>query len=492
MNKKVIFLLAALSLGVLTFGLLKQNSIKDNKVYNVQDKQPPKDITKIVPQDTGTTGNKFYDVGEYEKKLDKDAIFLTVTPDKTHILYMTPSPLMDRSKNRVIKGRTNIDLDIVDWNLSTGIKTNQGPFLNPLDGSAGNSTFITYISWNQAGDKCALGSEGVITHYEHVNGSWKITGSGTTDTVGHFFWSPDSSSNQDTQVLGSSGKKAANLLGKLNEAVYFGITVDRNSVNPLLSTYSTVLTDARGNIIDELAPGTFRDNFGKSVLIINPNRTVSFIKDCYLAKAPIKLTDETVYDSAFVFDGGFYYITEDKESSNNGFILHRMDGNAKEVSTCKISGSSLLLYPDGKNGYVNGEKLEAVDFQNGVVTPMLTAPEQNNDIISVLNSALKDVKNSLMSDIPLPTTYFTAGAYNSTKRLISSAFKGFSDSYKAQLLALNPDVRAVLTSVSMTDDCHAAASVYLSFKLLLIPDVSDIYQIKLVKENGQWKISSIQ
>lgn len=499
MNKKVLFLLSAIFLGALGFGLLRFNSIKDNKIYTVEEKQPSKDNAALNSGIKFETKGKFYDASEYRNKIGKDDIFVAASKDKKHIFYMTPENSKGKIKVNVIKGRTNVEMNLIDWNLTDNSRT-----------TISSDTFITSVNWNPSGDHAAFAGTAKMFTYG-LNKSLSH-GEITDRTMDTLFWSPDnktiyafdayypvdgitfSADGTSTSIIGenSYGKSNVSFMGKINDNTYFAAVSDTNSDSSPLSSYRTVIADAKGNILSDLCPGFYKDSYGKSILIRNMDRTLSFIKDFNLLKTPYKLTRESVYDSGFVFDGGFYFITEDTTDTNNGFILHRMDRSRKEIWSWKISGSSLLLSSEGTKGYVNGEKLEVVDFQAGTVTPTRNVPTDTDMIESALNLAVKNIKVNLLGGGSLSSIHLGSGAYANISKYLSKNLKGIPASYKLLLLALNPEERVVMTDLDIADDTHATATVNLSVQSYKMPEFSDVYKINLIKEDSQWKISDIR
>lgn len=509
MNKKVLILLTVVFFTILTFALVKLNSISDNKLYTVDKNSSYKSGTNGNSNIDGGIENKFYDVSAYESKLaeaaskntvDKNAILLTVSKDKTHIFYMVPTFRVDKPDTKVIKGRTNLYMDLVDWDLKTGDRY-----------SLSLVPFITSVNRNPNETLAAFRGESYLLHYSFID-ALRERNIITDKPIESASWSPDGTkvyyedasmpycgseqiadnniSEPYKDIDGTHNSRDVILKAKINSNAYFAIVQSINSANSLLSSCSTVIADSSGNILTELCAGIYKDSFGRAVLVKNLDHTVSYIKDFNLEKQPYKLTDDIVYDSAFIFDGGFYYITEDKESQSNGFILHRLDTNKKELQTFKISGSRLFLSPDGKKGFVNGEKLEAVDFMKGTVTPTI-APGSEDELIKVLNLALKDVKASVLSTIPLNPEYFTEQAYSNVTKLIDNAFKGIPSSYEALLKSLKPEEQAVMLSENKINDSTAEVKLKLSASVYWLKELSSIYDIKLIKENGQWKITDV-
>ena len=124
----------------------------------------------------------------------------------------------------------------------------------------------------------------------------------------------------------------------------------------------------------------------------------------------IKLTEEYVYDTEYIYDGYVAFIIKSPNIENNMFLLTISDQSGTTVAQAEVSGSCLTLSPDGKTGALNGPSLEQVNFtefikntgKQGIIYPKSSLSSDNpelEDIYTAIRGSM-DIyfRNDILGD----------------------------------------------------------------------------------------------
>lgn len=498
MNKKVIFALTLVVIVVLSYIGLTRNSIKNDKVYPIEDETPSKDIVKIDSEIRSKSNNEFYDVSSFTDDLNADSILVTVSKDGDSIFYLSPSLAKEKDSSRILKGRTSLKMALFRKQLSTGKATEVAPSI----------PFITSAKWSPNGNFVAFRAEGFALLYSLDKNSAVMQKELSKEPIEDISWSTDSKKLYleyttipnggviyvDSLKLAQSYELKEEIFPKdsLEGNYYFGVKQNINTSTAMLSTCITLIMDDQGKKLVGLSPGIYKDSFKKSVLLKNLNNTYSYIKDFSSDNKPIKLTEKVVYDGGFLYDGGIYYITESTNSTENKFTLHRLDKTGKEITSYEILGSTILLMPDGKRAYVNGPNLEFIDFESNTIPARSDKKYMEYEVISTLSSALRDVKHSLTSGETIKNSpYFTSSASSEVDRLINMAYSSVSDSFRDLYISLNPEDRVLLNNLTIKENHTADAELQITVRTYWLKEFKGTCKVKLIEDSNQWKINEI-
>lgn len=499
MNKKITLALSAIFIGAATFAAFSTNSLKDDRLYTVQEAIPPKDLAKIDSEIRSKSSKSFCDISGFTEKLKEDAILVTVSSDKDSLFYMTPSMVKGKAKGLILKGRTSIDTTLYKKQLSTGKITEV----------AANIPFITSAAWSPDGSFVVFKSEDFVLLYSIKDETSLMEKELAKEKIEAVSWCEDGKKlyleyssipnggviYMDSLKLAQSYEIREEVFPKdsLDDGSYFAVDQNINTSAALLSTCSTLVMDHRGKELVNLAPGIFKDSFQQSVLLKNLNNTYSYIKDFSSNNIPVKLTEKVVYAGGFLYDGGLYYITETENSLTNSFTLHRLDNSGKELADFEISGSSILLLQDGKTAYVNGPGLETINFEANTISSKTTAQSEKDDLLLTLAAGIKDVKSSITGSSSIKSSpYFAPSAAASVDYLLSNVKTGISEGFKDLYTTLNPEELIVLKSLNLFGNNKAEAEIQVTARTYWIKAFNEVYKLQLVKNNGQWKINELR
>jgi dipeptidyl aminopeptidase/acylaminoacyl peptidase len=498
MKKQIIIILIIIFTGFLGFSFFSDSGVKDDKLYTVLEREPSTDIIKIDSEIRGKGKNNFYNIDDFLLELRRNEIFVTASTDKKLMFFMSRYNSKEEHEPVVLKGRTSTIMNLYMKELSTGKITE----------IASKIPFITSVSFNPEGTLAVFTGEDLALLYNLEQKRILMKKELEKEQIEAVSWSPDGkklylqySSIPNGGILYTDSLKLTQsyelpeeifIKDTLDDSSYFGVTQNLNSTSALLSNCSTIIVDKQGNKVMDLAPGIYKDSFKKSVLLKNLNNTYSYIRDFSASTKAEKLTEKVVYDAGFLYDGGLYYITEAEGSLYNQFTLHRLDNTGKEAAVLEISGSSLLLLPDGKKAYVNGPNLEFIDFEENSSKGGAEVDSTDNSLFQALGSALKDVKDSLLGNNAIGSSaYFTSPALKTVNSLLSKANSSVSEGFRDLYISLNPEEKVVLRKLSLLDDSNAEVEVEVTVSTFWIKEFKESYRLKLIKDNDQWKISGL-
>lgn len=501
MKKTLIIALSAILIATILYSFYSHGSVKNNKVYTAEDSESTKDIVKIDSDIKDRGKNNFFDISRYTSKLKQGEIFITVSKDKNTIFYMIPSFLTPstykENKAVVLKGRTSQTVNLYAKDLST----------DDITVIALNIPFITSYGLNKEGNLAFFKGEEYLLLYNIRDKKSLMEKELAKVKVDAASWSRDGKKlylqyynipngaviYTDTLKLVEAYELPDEIFYKdaFNEDSYFGVIQNLNSSNTLLSNCSSAIINNQGERLKDLGNGIYADSFEKSVLLKNLNNTYSYIINFTSSKNPIKLSEKLVYDAGFLYDGSLFYITEADDSLRNMFILHRVNKYGNEVDSFEISGSSLLLLPDGKQAYVNGPDLEFVNFENNSMSAYGSLSPIDSEIISNLYSALKNFKTNAIEGKSIKVSpFFTEAAANTLDTLLADLKGSLSESFISLYLSSNPEGRAVITNFNQINDFSAEMELLITVRTYWTIDFKETYKIAIIKDKNHWKVSS--
>lgn len=130
----------------------------------------------------------------------------------------------------------------------------------------------------------------------------------------------------------------------------------------------TVVIDKNGQVVKVVGKGRFRDSYGRSVLQVGESLFgLYYTADINLSDDPVKLSEEYIYDARYIYDGKIAYIIKSPEVEQNLFLFCISDQQGKLLKQIEVTGSCLVLSPDGKSVFIKGERDEEIDLTSMVV-----------------------------------------------------------------------------------------------------------------------------
>ena len=116
-------------------------------------------------------------------------------------------------------------------------------------------------------------------------------------------------------------------------------------------------------MIKIIGQGIYKDSYLGSVLLLGNDRFGLFlVADINQVSKGFLLTEQYVYDAKFLPGGRIAYITRPEEVRDNRFQLTICAADGEVLQRLSISGSGLLLSPDGRYGCVSGPGAEVIDL----------------------------------------------------------------------------------------------------------------------------------
>lgn len=360
---------------VLLFALTgcSEEKIKDNQVYVVEEN---------ISNEGESVQNNLVTKGlipfEEYKYLNEDEEYgrILLAADSNYKYYMEiDRDIKDVIDSEIIKGENKQLVKIFKID-----KRNEEQELIAV-----SVPFVSQVKWNK--DQTIIGFCGGnrLTVYNTVTNKLLLEDLLVEDEISYFAWSPKEANKLYTEKenLANSSiyytdlqkrvefyetKEDLYYKGNLDNQYYYAskwLVVDKNDkTKTRKDIINTFVIDDKGLIVKDLGEGRFRDSYKKSVVKIGENGFgLYYIKDINNPDKTKKLTGKYIYDVKFVGDGKIAYIVEGSDISKNFFLLKIIDENSKLVDVFEVSGSSMVLSPNGKSGYIGGPLLEKVNFE---------------------------------------------------------------------------------------------------------------------------------
>jgi hypothetical protein len=509
-NKKVLLLILSAVLFILaaSFELYKGSAPRENKLYIVREKEANRDISAIDSSITARVPSPFYELPSALTDDSHEQIPVTLSPDKRYLYFMAPSIVKVKAgRPTVIKGPTTIYMSLIKKELSTGKSSVIIPEL----------PFITTVKWSPNGNIAAFSGGGKLTVYDAVEEREILAEELKNEQVQYFGWSPDGKKLYTEQsnlpngfLLYTDIKKKVEPY-EVKEDIFFKLPIDKSYyygtkqiIKPtsLLgsSSCSTVVADKNGSAIKELAEGCLRDAYDNSLLIIDRDGYLKFIKDHNLPEKIRQITRERVYDAKFVNGGGFAFTTMNNSIDSNTFFLHVADNNGEEIGKFEVSGSSFLLHPDGNSAYAAGELRERIDFIKNICLPSLPAESyasEQESILRTLRGALQIVQNYIITsevDTALASSYFDTSAMIKQLSYIDSKNLWKDEDLKSLFLKQNWNITMKLKDYIEFDEnkkVKARLKLDISASALWVEELRGTFEVKLEQKGTSWLIVSV-
>lgn len=374
-------------------------NIKEDKVY-LLDNSDNQALSGNIYTTINSKGSvPFKDECYQYKGNDLYDVVVTVSPDNKYAVLM--ERLINLDSISIIKGETNEFVKLYKVETSSGKKTL----------ISNNTTFISNAKWNKDGKIVSLWGDGKLLIY-NIQSEQKILEENLQNqNIIYCGWSPDGKklytehnalSNdsicyvEDNKIL-SSYEIKENLFykGKLDERYYYATKLIET---PLGITSKTVISDSMGNIYEDFPQGRFRDSYKSSLLQIGEKGSGLYYSQDINSPEKFKtMSQEIIYDTKFVYGGRFVYIIKNNDIEKNNYRLLIADNKGEIISEMYISGSSILISPDGKYGYVGGPLEEKIDILNHKVESYEKSlvDEERDSIYNTLRGGIEAYYNKL-------------------------------------------------------------------------------------------------
>jgi uncharacterized protein YpmB len=343
---------------------------KENKIQVVKETSDAKDIVKIDKKIITEGINPFYSLEGLNVKENRNQIPLTLSKDKKYVYYMRPSIAKPKADEyTVIKGEDLRKVDIIKEQVETGSAKQVASYV----------PFVSSVKWSREGSGVAFLGGDTLTIYNDVENkliqSFKGAGGGITS----FGWSYDCKKIYtegenliNTGIYYLDSKKYINSY-ETKETLFYKGNLDDQSLYATERTgddnYNTVIVDKDNKIIGRFdSSGRFRDAYKTSFIQIGKNNFgLEYYADINGDAAGKVLSKDYINDVKFIYGGGIAYITPNTDPEENNFYLYIVDKNGNELKKLLVSGSTIMVLPDGKAGYIGGSEIERVDLINYTV-----------------------------------------------------------------------------------------------------------------------------
>lgn len=475
-------------------------NIKENKVYLINDSN-----------NEMTLGNKYTNINSkgiipfknenYQYKGDsKYDVVVTVSPNNKYAILM--ERLINLDSISIIKGEINEFVKLYKIEIASGKKTL----------ISNNTAFISNAKWNKDGKIVSLLGNGKLLIY-NIESEQKILEEDLENQkIIYCGWSPDGKklytehnylSNdsvcyvEDNKIL-SSYEIKENLFykGKFDERYYYATKLIEK---PLGITSKTIISDSIGNTYVDFKEGRFRDSYKSSLIEIGEKGSeLYYFPDINSPEKFKIMSDEIIYDTKFVYGGGFIYITKNNDIESNNFKLTIADNKGEIISKLDISGSSILVSEDGKYGYVGGPLEEKINILNHKVESYEKSlvDDERDSIYKTLRGGIETYYNKLSdsnNNNNLLAKYFINP--NNSEQLGLFETKNISNQDARKNLGIEKHVNDLklisLNIYEVNGEKKAQANVEESNiyegKINLTTNIS----IELIKKNSKWYIKGL-
>ena len=378
------------------------SGIKNNKIYPAA--KPEEDYsTENLSTPIAVKGVNPFKALNITESLSKEGIILTLSPDENFAFIM--ERVYKSSDHILIKGETTVYVDLIRVDVKTGEKTILANCI----------PFLTSVQWSKDGKYVAFNGGGKLKVYNNVKKEFVFEEDLEGKEITAFGWAPDGKKiymSQNYLINDSigyldSGRMVNSYETKeevfyrkiLDENYYYG-TIGKETSNGIIA--KTVVVNDKNDIVKIFQPGIFMDSFKRAMLQLGDERKgLYYYQDINKEDSSKVLTNEYVYDAKFAFDGKILYIVKNNNIEENNFILHIVDSEGKEINKHEISGTEIMLFTDGKLGYIAGEALEKINLLTDEVqkSPMSIVENSfDQDICKVLRGAMYTYRRLLENE----------------------------------------------------------------------------------------------
>ncbi len=493
-NKILIICGVAVAAAVL-FGCVK--APKENEVQVVKENIENKDISKIDKQIITEGTNPFYSLEGLNAKENRNQIPLTLSKDKEYIYYMKPTVAKSKDGDyTVIKGDALCKVDIVKVHMVTADAKH----------IASNVPFVSSVKWNKEGNMVAFLGGSTLTVYNDNQDKLIQSFQGDGDGIVSFGWSQDGKKiYTEGQNLINNGiyyvdskkyihsyetKENLAFKGVLDEQYFYG--TERVSED----IYNTVVIDKDNKIVNRInSVGRYRASYKRSLIQAGKNNfELSYYTDLNDTSNVKLLSKDYINDAKFIYNGGIVYITPNDDPEENSFNLHIVNEKGDEVKKLKVSGSTIMILPDGKTGYTGGAYIERIDLINGTVEvpSMEKLSEDNENILKTLRGAMDVIYKYEMTqkkDGERAEKYFI-DTHNPEQWAFTDVMSMFNENQKLTSKDLDYTIVLRLKSLSINGE-KATANIDISARNSFGAGLGMNNAVELIKINNKWYVTGL-
>jgi hypothetical protein len=493
----VLGLLLIVFASVYFFGCTK--APKENEVHVVKESSEIKDISKI-DKDINTEGiNRFYTLEGLNVKENRNQIPIAISMDKKYVYYMRPSEATDKPKSEdftVIKGDVTSKVDIIKVNMDTPDTKLVVSFV----------PFVSSVKWNKEESMIAFLGGDTLTVYNDSENKLVQSFQGEADGIRSFGWSPDGKKiytegqnlinnaiyyvDSKKYVNSYESKETLFYKGVLDSQYFFG--TERSMDN----LYNTVVIDKDNKIVNRVvSSGRYRDSYKKAFIQIGKNNfELEYYTNINESSNAKIISKEFINDAKFIYNGGLVYITPNDDPEQNNFYLHILNEKGEELKKLQVSGSSIMILPDGKTGYIGGKYIERVDLINfsveGTDKENISGEEEN--IYRTLRGAMDVVYKYEMTaqkDVDRVNKYFI-DSHDPEQWANTDVMNIFNENLKLAPSSTDYTITLKLKSLAIRKD-KATANINISAKNSSGMGVGMSNAIELVKIYNKWLVTGL-
>ena len=188
------------------------------------------------------------------------------------------------------------------------------------------------------------------------------------------------------------------------------------------------------------------------------------------------------------------YITPNEDVEENNFYLHIVNNKGEEVKKMQVSGSTIMLLPDGKLGYIGGTHIERVDLINySIEGPSMEKPsEESESILRTLRGAMDVIYKfeiAQKKDLERANKYFIDS--NSPEQwALTDVMNIFNEKVKLTPEASDYSIVLKLKSLVINGD-QATASISVTARNSSGAGLGMNNIVELMKKNSKWYVTGL-
>jgi hypothetical protein len=470
---------------------------KENEVHVVKDSTEKKDISKIDKALNAEGSSPFFSLEGLNIKENRNQIPLTLSKDKEYVYYMKPTVVKPKDDGyKVIKGETNIKVDIIKVHMVTA----------DTKSIVNNVPFVSSIKWNKEGNMVAFLGGNTLTVYNDNDNKLIQSFQGDGDGITSFGWSPEGKKIYtegqnliNTGIYYTDSKKYVHSYETKESLFYKGVLDSQYLFGTERigdGSYNTAIADKEGKVASRVeSSGRYRDSYKTSFLQIGKdNFGLEYHSDINESNNIKVLSKEYISDAKFIYNGDLVYITPNDNPEENNFYLHIANSKGDEVKKLQVSGSTIMILPDGKLGYIGGTHIERVNLINySIEGPSMERPsEESESILRTLRGAMDVIYKfeiAQKKDVERANKYFI-DSNSPGQWALTDVMNIFNEKVKLTPEASDYNLMLRLKGLSI-NKYQATANISVEARNSIGSGVGMSNTVELIKRDNKWYVTGL-
>jgi hypothetical protein len=494
-KNRFLFMAAAIVAAISMFGCTK--TPKENQVHVVKDNVESKDINKIDKQINTEGINPFYTLEGLNVEENRNQIPLTLSKDRGYVYYMKLTASKPKEEDyKIIKGEALCKVDIIKVNIITA----------DTKYIASNVPFVSRVKWNKEGNLVAFLGGNTLTIYNDSDNKLIQSFQGDGDGITSIGWSPDGKKIYtegqnliNTGIYYVDSKKYVHSYETKESLFYKGFLDSQyffctERVGD--DSYNTVIADKDSEIVSKIeSSARFRDSYKRSFLQIGKdNFSLEYYADINEPDKVKIISKEYINDAKFIYNGGFAYITPNDNPEENNFYLHIVNEKGEEENKILVSGSTIMILPEGKIGYIGGTHIERVDLINYSIeeAAIEKSSEDIESILRTLRGAMDVIYKfeiAQKKDLERVNKYFI-DSNNPEQWALTDVINIFNEKIKLTPEASDYNLVLRLKGLSINKD-QATANISVAARNSFGSGVGMSNTVEFIKRENKWYVTGL-